>query len=232
LPTLSELSRVVTFQSGLVAGENMHTIEAKLPPPEVQMNGAASHETQLKKGPVRPPAVRCRLPDERRSTTHRFSVAGHKGYLTVGMYPNGEPGELFIVMAKEGSTVSGLVSSFAQVVSVALQYGVPLEVLCEKFVHTRFEPSGFTGNPEVPMATSIMDYIFQWLRLRFLGKPVLPASTQHALSPSLTTIPVDPLVQEAAESSDAPLCCHCGSLTKRNGSCFSCVNCGESTGCG
>ena len=210
----------------------MPSVEVMVSPPETHSNGAVSDGAQSNNGIVRARAVRQRLPDERRSTTHRFSVAGHKGYITVGMYPNGEPGELFIVMAKEGSTVSGLVSSFAQVVSVALQYGVPLEVLCEKFVHTRFEPRGFTGNPEVPMATSIMDYIFQWLKLRFLGKPVLPASAQHALSPSLTTIPVDRLVQEAAESSDAPLCCHCGSLTKRNGSCFSCVNCGESTGCG
>ena len=196
------------------------------------MNGAASHEVQLNNGVVRPRAVRRRLPDERHSTTHRFSVAGHKGYVTVGMYPNGEPGELFIVMAKEGSTVSGLVSSFAQVVSVTLQYGVPLEVLCEKFVHTRFEPSGFTGNPEIPLATSIMDYIFQWLKLRFLGKSSLPASMQHALPPSFMGTAASPVMKEPVESSDAPLCRHCGSLTKRNGSCFSCVNCGESTGCG
>lgn len=196
------------------------------------MNGAASRGAQVNNGVTRPRAIRCRLPNERHSTTHRFSVAGHKGYVTVGMYPNGEPGELFIVMAKEGSTVSGLVSSFAQVVSVALQYGVPLEVLCEKFVHTRFEPSGFTGNPEIPLATSIMDYIFQWLKLRFLGKPTLSASTQHALPPSFTASPGSPVMQEPVESSDAPLCRHCGSLTKRNGSCFSCVNCGESTGCG
>lgn len=205
----------------------MSIAEVVLSPPAAQMNGAA----QVNNGVARPRAIRHRLPDERHSTTHRFSVAGHKGYITVGMYPTGEPGEVFIVMAKEGSTVSGLVSSFAQIVSVALQYGVPLEVLCEKFVHTRFEPSGFTGNPEIPIATSIMDYIFQWLKLRFLGPPSSPAATQPAV-PSLTAIPVSHLTQEAVKSSDAPLCRHCGSLTKRNGSCFSCVNCGESTGCG
>src|SRR5215469_703869 len=159
--------------------------EILLSPPAAHTNGAASHGTEFNNGAARARALRHRLPDERRSMTHRFSVAGHKGYITVGMYPNGEPGELFIVMAKDGSTVSGLVSSFAQVVSVALQYGVPLEVLCEKFVHTRFEPSGFTGNPEIPLATSIMDYIFQWLKLRFVGKPALPASTQNPLPPSL-----------------------------------------------
>src|SRR5215471_21349896 len=162
----------------------MPNTEILLSPPDIHTNGVASHKAQVDNDMVRPRAIRHRLPDERRSTTHRFSVAGHKGYITVGIYPNGEPGEVFIVMAKEGSPVSGLVSSFAQVVSVALQYGVPLEVLCEKFVHTRFEPSGFTGNPEVPVATSIMDYIFQWLKLRFFGKCTLPAST-HALAPSL-----------------------------------------------
>src|SRR5215472_6269803 len=191
----------------------MPSTEVMLPPPAAHANDVASHGAQVNNGVARPRAVRHRLPDERRSTTHRFSVAGHKGYITVGMYPNGEPGELFIVMAKEGSTVSGLVSSFAQVVSVALQYGVPLEVLCEKFVHTRFEPSGFTGNPEIPLATSIMDYIFQWLKLRFSGKRTLPAST-HALAPSLAPTATSPVIEEAVESCDAPLCRHCGSLTK------------------
>ena len=210
----------------------MHSTEVMLSPPHAHTNGASSHEAQANNGVIRPRAVRHRLPDERRSTTHRFSVAGHKGYIIVGMYPNGEPGELFIVMAKEGSTVSGLVSSLAQVVSVALQYGVPLEVLCEKFVHTRFEPSGFTGNPEIPLATSIMDYIFQWLKLRFLGKPALPASKQRALPSRLPPIAASPVMEQPVESSDAPLCRQCGSLTKRNGSCFSCMNCGESTGCG
>ena len=210
----------------------MPSTEILLSPPDAHMNGVGSHGAQVNDGVARPRAIRRRLPDGRRSTTHRFSVAGHKGYITVGMYPNGEPGELFIVMAKEGSTVSGLVSSFAQVVSVALQYGVPLEVLCEKFVHTRFEPSGFTGNPELPLATSIMDYIFQWMKLRFLGKPALPTSTQYALPPSFAASAASPVMHEPVESSDAPLCRHCGSLTKRNGSCFSCVNCGESTGCG
>src|SRR5215472_2532409 len=181
--------------------------------PTAHSNGAASGTARASNDVTRPRAIRHRLPDERRSTTHRFNVAGHKGYITVGMYPNGEPGELFIVMAKEGSTVSGLVSSFAQVVSVALQYGVPLEVLCEKFVHTRFEPGGFTGNPEIPLATSIMDYIFQWLKLRFSGKRTLPAST-HALAPSLAPTATSPVIEEAVESCDAPLCRHCGSLTK------------------
>jgi ribonucleoside-diphosphate reductase alpha chain len=117
-----------------------------------------------------PRAVRRRLPDERRAITHKFSIAGHDGYVTVGMYEDGQPGEIFLVMAKEGSVVSGLMDSFATAVSMALQYGVPLQVLVDKFSHVRFEPSGFTNNPEIPIAKSIVDYIFRWLASKFLAK--------------------------------------------------------------
>jgi ribonucleoside-diphosphate reductase alpha chain len=113
--------------------------------------------------------VRHRLPEERASLTHKFSLSGHEGYITVGLYPSGEPGEIFIKMAKEGSTVSGLMDSFATAISLSLQHGVPLKVLCEKFAHTRFEPSGWTGNEHIGYAKSIMDYIFRWLQLRFLS---------------------------------------------------------------
>ncbi len=123
-------------------------------------------EPQDPNGPPR--AVRHRLPEERASLTHKFSIAGHEGYITVGLYPNGMPGEIFIKMAKEGSTVSGLMDSFATSVSLSLQHGVPLKVLCEKFAHTRFEPSGWTQNPDIGFAKSIMDYIFRWLQIRFL----------------------------------------------------------------
>ena len=116
-----------------------------------------------------PRAVRHRLPAERASVTHKFGIAGHEGYITVGLYPNGQPGEIFIRMAKEGSTVSGLMDSFATAVSLALQHGVPLRVLCEKFAHSRFEPSGWTGNTEIGYAKSIMDYIFRWIQIRFLS---------------------------------------------------------------
>ena len=115
-----------------------------------------------------PRAVRHRLPAERASVTHKFSLSGHEGYITVGLYPNGQPGEIFIRMAKEGSTVSGLMDSFATAVSLALQHGVPLKVLCEKFAHTRFEPSGWTGNEQIGYAKSVMDYLFRWIELRFL----------------------------------------------------------------
>ena len=115
-----------------------------------------------------PRAVRHRLQEERASITHKFKIGDHEGYITVGLYPNGEPGELFITMAKEGSTVSGLMDSFALTASIALQHGVPLRLLCEKFAHTRFEPSGWSGNPDIGYAKSIMDYIFRWLQRRFL----------------------------------------------------------------
>ena len=116
-----------------------------------------------------PRAIRHRLPEERASVTHKFSIAGHEGYITVGLYPTGQPGEIFIRMAKEGSTVSGLMDAFATSISLALQHGVPLKVLCEKFAHTRFEPSGWTGNEQIGYAKSLMDYIFRWLHLRFLS---------------------------------------------------------------
>ncbi len=113
---------------------------------------------------------RRRLPDERHAITHKFSIGGHEGYITAGMYEDGSPGEIFIVMAKEGSAVSGLMDAFATAISMALQYGVPLKVLCNKFTHSRFEPSGFTNNPKIPFAKSIMDYLFRWLALKFLSR--------------------------------------------------------------
>ncbi len=115
-----------------------------------------------------PRTNRHRLDDERMSVTHKFKVGDHEGYLTVGLYQDGSPGEIFITMAKEGSTVSGLMDSFSCAISLALQHGVPLKLLCEKFAHTRFEPSGWTGNTDIGYAKSIMDYIFRWLQLRFL----------------------------------------------------------------
>ena len=181
----------------------------------------------------RPRAVRNRLPDERMSVTHKFSVGGHEGYITVGLYPDGVPGEVFITMAKEGSTVSGLISSFAQALSIALQHGVSLEIFCDKFSHTRFEPSGWTGNPEIRHATSVMDYVFRWMRLRFIG------GTQNPAPGPSYALPGESISSQASSASpptlvvasDAPSCRHCGSLTKRNGSCFICENCGASTGC-
>ncbi len=135
----------------------------------------AANVVLTQQDPTAPPrTVRHRLPEERPSLTHKFSIAGHEGYITVGLYPNGQPGEIFIKMAKEGSTVSGLMDAFATAISLSLQHGVPLKVLCEKFSHLRFEPSGWTGNEHIGFAKSIMDYIFRWLQLRFLSGTQLP----------------------------------------------------------
>jgi len=175
--------------------------------------------------------VRRKLPDERQSLTHKFSVGGHEGYITVGLYEDGTPGEVFISMAKEGSTISGLMDSFATSISYALQYGVPLKFFVDKFSHVRFEPSGWTGNPQVPYAKSIMDYIFRWMGTKFLGPEyaISEAGNAQVLRPTepepQQALPFDPSV------SDAPLCSECGGLMTRNGSCYKCENCGGTSGC-
>src|SRR4051812_24120186 len=155
-------------------------------------------EVQDQNGP--PKAVRHRLPEERASLTHKFAIAGHEGYITVGLYPNGQPGEIFIKMAKEGSTVSGLMDTFATAISLALQHGVPLRVLCEKFAHTRFEPSGWTGNEQIGYAKSLMDYIFRWLNLRFLSGEQLTLFA--GLAPQRASLPSPPTILPETEPED------------------------------
>src|SRR5262249_8242587 len=151
--------RVQPLSSGSGKGEKKHSATATA--------AAEPAEKVVEKIVYRP--VRRKLPDERHSITHKFSIGGHEGYITVGMYENGDPGEICVAMSKEGSTISGLMDSFATSVSFNLQYGVPLKFLVDKFSHVRFEPSGFTGNAQVPYAKSIMDYIFRWLGAKFLG---------------------------------------------------------------
>jgi len=201
------------------------------------------------KGP--PMAVRYKLPDERASFTHKFSIGGHEGYVTVGMYEDGSPGEIFVRMAKEGSVIAGLMDSFATAISLALQHGVPLPILSEKFKGTRFEPSGFTGNPEIPLATSIMDYLFRWLALRFqasseFGADRHPAARLAQLDlPRVTLMAKDALAGKIeveakgapdrdrtwVQETDAPPCHECGTLMVRNGACHKCPNCGSTSGC-
>jgi ribonucleoside-diphosphate reductase alpha chain len=160
----------------------------KLSPEQQTMALAAVRPLTMHEQESAPPrAVRHRLPGERASITHKFALASHEGYITVGLYKDGTPGELFIRMAKEGSTVSGLMDSFATAVSLALQHGVPMKLMCEKFSHTRFEPSGFTGNPEIPIAKSIMDYIFRWLELRFVTGRQYPLFKDMMLAPAVST---------------------------------------------
>ncbi|MGC9994827.1 MAG: vitamin B12-dependent ribonucleotide reductase [Terriglobia bacterium] len=202
--------------------------------------------------PSRP--YRRKLPDERRAITHKFAVGAHEGYLTVGHYDDGPPGEIFITMAKEGSTVSGLMDSFATAVSLALQYGVPLKVLCDKFSHMRFEPSGWTNNPEVRYAKSIMDYIFRWMAYKFLPKDAQPSEDASVaslngsevekaagLASQFTQAAGGPDVFPAqtgqaglagvVHSEDAPPCSDCGAIMVRSGACYKCLNCGSTSGC-
>jgi ribonucleoside-diphosphate reductase alpha chain len=201
---------------------------------------------------LEPRPARRKLPDERHALTHKFSIAGHEGYITVGMYEDGKPGEIFLVMAKEGSTISGLMDAFATSISMALQYGVPLEALVDKFSHVRFEPSGFTKNPEIGYAKSITDYIFRWLATKFLSSeqaeahgvhgndntaveprkgPVTPRSTSGSGGTSTTTTSTAGSGVTYRSQADAPSCHYCGSIMTRNGACYRCANCGSTSGC-
>ena len=197
-----------------------------------------------------PPPARRKLPDTRRAVTHKFNISGHKGYVTVGMYEDGSPGEIFLVMAKEGSTISGFGDNFAQAVSYALQYGVPLQVLVDKFSHVRFEPAGATTNPQVRFAKSIVDYIFRWLATQFLDRehqidaginhPTAGAGAAEASggsAPAADPAPRaagdgDPTAGAIEHESDSPSCAECGAIMVRTGSCYACRVCGATSGCG
>ncbi len=180
---------------------------------------------------------RHKLPDTRQSVTHKFSVAGFEGYITAGLYEDGSPGEIFITLGKAGSTLAGFADAFATAISFALQYGVEMRFLVDKFTHVRFEPSGFTGNPEIPLAQSIVDYVFRWMALQFLPKEDQPAK---ATAVNGTEIEPDKktrggLAEREHEvfvrQADAPPCSDCGQLMVRNGACYVCVNCGATSGC-
>jgi ribonucleoside-diphosphate reductase alpha chain len=205
---------------------------------------AASDLTQAAAQLVTSP-VRRRLPDERQAITHKFDIAGHEGYITVGLFEDGQPGEIFLVMAKEGSTISGFADAFAQAISYALQYGVPLQALVDKFSHVRFEPSGMTRNPDIRFAKSIVDYIFRWLASKFLSPEAqfhagvnrreLDEANGHGpvtatAASAETRAPVTPF-STIQNQEDAPPCSTCGSIMIRSGACYKCVNCGNTSGC-
>ena len=199
--------------------------------------------------------IRKRLPDERQSVTHKFSVAGHDGYITVGFYDDGSPGEVFLKMSKEGSVISGLIDTIATMTSILLQYGVPLESLVDKFSHVRFEPSGFTSNQDIPIAKSIIDYVFRWLGQKFLSQNQVDTEVQETFGNQIEStrsysdeadsedlnavsriMPLEGQLelrekQVAAMQSDAPPCQACGSIMVRNGTCYRCLNCGATSGC-
>jgi len=163
------LKAVAVYRDGCKQSQPLSAAGTKTAQSGAQGSAGVPPATPEDDNPDAPPrAVRHKLKEERMAVTHKFNIGGHEGYITVGLYPGGEPGEIFITMAKEGSTVSGLMDSFALAVSIALQHGVPLKLYCEKFAHTRFEPSGWSNNPDIGYAKSIMDYIFRWLQQRFL----------------------------------------------------------------
>ena len=193
-------------------------------------------------------SVRRRLPDERKSITHKFTVAGHEGYITVGLYDDGKPGEVFITMAKEGSTISSLMEAIGVMMSVALQSGVPVDTIIRKFVHSRFEPAGFTENPDIPLAKSILDYIGKFLALNFLSPDDQASFGIYSHSKEAETVVAEPfkLKEQPKLSSpasvpaaydrakifayqDAPAC-RCGAIMIRTGSCYTCPSCGENLG--
>ncbi|HEY7292919.1 MAG TPA: vitamin B12-dependent ribonucleotide reductase [Vicinamibacterales bacterium] len=226
------------YRDGSKRTQPLNTSRDKAPTDAVQQ-AAAQLVTQ---------PIRRKLPDERHAITHKFDIQGHEGYITVGLFENGQPGEIFLVMAKEGSTISGFADAFAQAISYALQYGVPLQALVDKFSHVRFEPSGMTRNPEIRFAKSIVDYIFRWLATKFLsaeaqfhagvnGRELDDHANGHSLTPTAEppTAPA-PAASATAYSTiqnqeDAPPCSTCGSIMIRSGACYKCSNCGNTSGC-
>src|SRR5262245_23477672 len=202
--------------------------------------------------------IRRKLPDERHAITHKFDIQGHEGYITVGLFEDGQPGEIFLVMAKEGSTISGFADAFAQAISYALQYGVPLQALVDKFSHVRFEPSGMTKNPDVRFAKSIVDYIFRWMATKFLSPeaqyvagvnnrdevmgnghavelptpiPAPPAPSEPLVRRSFSEAGKPATFAAIQNQEDAPPCSTCGSIMVRSGACYKCSNCGTTSGC-
>ena len=187
------------------------------------------------------------MPAERASVTHKFSICGHEGYITVGMYEDNRPGEIFIKMSKEGSTLSGIMDGLALTISLGLQYGVPLKVFVDKLLNTRFEPSGITANPNIRFVSSVLDYIARWLGGRFISSDYLKLNgEQPATHTTVATIPA-PAVTEAMrlappltttasskprdQHEGAPTCSECGMLMVPNGACYKCENCGSTSGC-
>jgi ribonucleoside-diphosphate reductase alpha chain len=204
-----------------------------------QVLSTSNQETRDTKQDAQP--VRRRLPATRTSLTHKFSIEGHEGYITAGCYEDGTPGEIFVTMAKEGSTLSGMLDAFATSISLTLQYGVPLRDMVNKFSHMRFEPSGRTENSEIPVAQSIVDYIFRWLASTFLSEEekeefgVLSPAVKAKLMAQEYDVPASAgngARHNPSGQTDAPPCANCGWIMTRCGTCYRCANCGTTSGCG
>lgn len=219
-------------------------IPPRLETPNLPIDGSAIREEAARSDQRELFATgkRQKLPDERASITHKFSIAGHEGYIIVGMYKGGAPGEIFIKMAKEGSTLSGFMDGLALSISIGLQYGVPLKALVDKLTNTRFEPSGFTENPNIRYASSVLDYLARWLGGKFISPEYLkprtgladdvaspsPVTGQPATAPRAASVGSE---TKRGTTADAPSCSTCGMLMVPNGSCYKCTNCGSTSGC-
>ncbi len=240
------LKAIAVYRDGCKKTQPLNTAASKSDDGVKGTRGVASAVAAPAPAPVHTSVPRRKkLPDERRALTHKFSVGGHEGYITVGLYDDGTPGEIFLTMAKEGSTISGLMDAFATAISLTLQYGVPLEALVEKFSHMRFEPTGYTKNPEIPIAKSLVDYIFRYLASRFLtadlrARAGVISREENGNGNGGPWARVEPLQRPAGppvqaqtfeNSADAPSCHQCGHLMVRNGACYKCLNCGETSGC-
>jgi ribonucleoside-diphosphate reductase alpha chain len=221
---------------------HIRTAGLETPTPPEDGSAIAVEPQRTEQGELFAAGKRHKLPDERASITHKFSIAGHEGYIIVGMYKCGVPGEIFIKMAKEGSTLSGFMDGLALSISIGLQYGVPLKALVDKLTNTRFEPSGFTENPNIRYASSVLDYLARWLGGRFISSEYLKPRTSLADDgPSQTPLGVErgktprPDAVDSqngrATTGDAPSCSACGMLMVPNGSCYKCTNCGSTSGC-
>jgi len=231
------LKAVAIYRDGSKAAQPMSTKKDDEKKDEVKPAvPALANQSDLSAPPV---ATRHRLPIERASVTHKFNIGGYEGYITCGLYESGHPGEIFIRMSKEGSTISGLMDSFAMVFSTALQHGVPLQTLTSKMAHTRFEPSGWTGTEEFGFATSIMDYLGRWMQNRFCEGNQLSLFNNHAqqgattpvAAPAAVAVAEEPTLTALVRFGDAPMCSSCGSPMVPNGACFKCGNCGGTSGC-
>lgn len=234
------LKAVAVYRDGSKRIQPLRTSEGGGPSTEEVGKDFEKRMAEARRAPFRR-----RMPATRQSITHKFEVAGHEGYLTVGTYEDGAPGEVFITMAKEGSTVGGTMDAFGTAISLCLQYGVPVQELCQKFAHSRFEPSGFTKNPDIPIAKSIVDYIFRWLDATFPGGTAQKAGPQPVVAEPEAGDDTKPEIHPGQDTSgsdrvdsqfkhfmeDAPVCDQCGSITVRNGACYRCYNCGNSMGC-
>ncbi len=238
--------RIQPLETGERTGE---TVSVATPDPGPSLPSDAPVVIESAQSP--PAYRRHRLPDERQAMTHKFTIGEHEGYMTIGEFDDGSPGEVFVHISKEGSAVSGLMDAVGTLTSVALQSGVPLSTLVKKFAHMRFEPSGWTRSKEIPHADSILDYVFRWMGAKYLAGETSDAVAkqgQMAMSPTDVKLadedvgpaPVTPatlpLIDDASTTGfqnqlDAPPCAECGSIMVRSGSCFRCMNCGATSGC-